>query len=412
MIIRPRSISLIALAILLALIGIYHVSYPYRNLLGDSRTALHDDINPPAAAATPPPEGKTVSDQPEIPPKLDPESEELLYDHGREDAAKLAEQEDPALPSAAATDVNIPTSTSKPPQPQKPTPGRPNALTPPDQIDWSQFAYLQYVTSPEHLCNSLMLFSTLQHTHSLATRVLLYPSAWGTPTSQFPALDNATSHLLQSAQSTLNITLKPISLITQKGKEQTWESGFTKLLSWNLTEYSRVIMLDSDGTLFTHLDDLFLLPSTPLAIPRAYWLSPDPLPEKTINKYILSAQILVVEPSTVVFGKLMDEVAKKRVNDYDMEVINWVLAAEALVLPHRRLDLLSGEFRRDRSVVGVGDKGKGKGGWDRYLGQTGERWNATMVLEEARYVHFSDWPRPKVRSGFPSATYLTLLTYL
>ena len=147
-------------------------------------------------------------------------------------------------------------------------------------------------------------------------------------------------------------------------------------------------MFDNDATVLKHMDHLFLLPPTPLALPRAYWLGPDPLPEKTINKYILSAQLLVITPDPVVFAALMDSVHSKGTNDYDMEILNWVLGPVALVLPHRALNLLSGEFRREHKP--------GFKGYDRYLGFTAESWNARKVLDEAYYVHFSDWPNPKV----------------
>jgi len=136
------------------------------------------------------------------------------------------------------------------------------------------------------------------------------------------------------------------------------------------------------------MDHLFLLPPTPLAIPRAYWLGPDPLPEKTINAYKFSAQLLVVTPDPVVFAALLDAVSSKGPNDYDNEILNWVLGPVALVLPHRALNLLSSEFRQEHRP--------GYKGYDRYLGITGESWNATKVLGEAYYLHFSDRPRPKV----------------
>lgn len=148
------------------------------------------------------------------------------------------------------------------------------------------------------------------------------------------------------------------------------------------------MMFDNDATVLKHLDHLFLLPPTPLALPRAYWLLPDPLPEKTVNKYILSAQLLVITPDPVVFDALVEAVRNKGRNDYDMEIINWVLGPMAMVLPHRALNLLSGEFR--------GEHKPGYKGYHRYLGITGEPWDAKKVLDETYYVHFSDWPRPKV----------------
>lgn len=44
--------------------------------------------------------------------------------------------------------------------------------------DWSQFAYSQYVTNPDYLCNSVMAFEALDRLGSKAARVLMYPSDW------------------------------------------------------------------------------------------------------------------------------------------------------------------------------------------------------------------------------------------
>lgn len=43
-------------------------------------------------------------------------------------------------------------------------------------IDWSRFAYTQYVTNTEYLCNSVMLFEILHRLGSKADRLMMYPS--------------------------------------------------------------------------------------------------------------------------------------------------------------------------------------------------------------------------------------------
>jgi hypothetical protein len=70
-------------------------------------------------------------------------------------------------------------------------------------------------------------------------------------------------------------------------------------------------------------------------------------------------------------------------HDYDMDILNKVFGASTLVIPHRKYDLLTGEFRSDV------DK------HEAYLGSPTEIWNARDVLAEAKFVHFSDWPLPK-----------------
>jgi hypothetical protein len=43
-------------------------------------------------------------------------------------------------------------------------------------IDWSQFAYTQYVTDGQYLCNAVMIFEALNRLGSRPDRLLLYPS--------------------------------------------------------------------------------------------------------------------------------------------------------------------------------------------------------------------------------------------
>ena len=43
-----------------------------------------------------------------------------------------------------------------------------------------------------------------------------------------------------------------------------------KLSAFGAVEYDRVIHLDSDITLLQHMDELFFLPATTIAMPRAY----------------------------------------------------------------------------------------------------------------------------------------------
>ncbi|KAL7266261.1 hypothetical protein RUND412_011202, partial [Rhizina undulata] len=152
--------------------------------------------------------------------------------------------------------------------------------------------------------------------------------------------------------------------------------SFTKLLSFNQTEYQRVLLLDSDSTVLKPMDELFLLPSTPLAMPRAYWLNP-----QAGDRVQMSAQLLLIEPSAFEFSRIQKAFESTGKNDYDMEIVNDLYKDDCMVIPHRKYNLLTGEFK------GVNHS--------RYLGNLEERWNATKVLGEAKFLHFSDWPFPK-----------------
>lgn len=51
------------------------------------------------------------------------------------------------------------------------------------------------------------------------------------------------------------------------------------------------------------------------------------------------------------------------------------------MLPHRQYDLITGEMRQENHAP--------------FLGSKEAEWNVTRVMEDVKFVHFSDWPFPK-----------------
>ncbi|OQE37072.1 hypothetical protein PENCOP_c010G00097 [Penicillium coprophilum] len=240
---------------------------------------------------------------------------------------------------------------------------------PTDALDWSRFAYSQYVTNTPYLCNSVMLFETLDRLESKADRIMMYPSEF-LPNEN----DNGTqSRLLRKARDEYKVKLVPIEIQSRSGGDSTWAESFTKLLAFNQTQYDRVLSLDSDATMLQHMDELFSMPPCPLALPRAYWLSP--------NERVLTSALLLIQPSHFEFDRIMKSIDASGRSDYDMEIMNRLYGDSALILPHRPYTMLTGELRND-------DHSK-------YLGNSNETWNPDKVLKEAKFVHFSDWPVPK-----------------
>ncbi|KXS97150.1 hypothetical protein AC578_3073 [Pseudocercospora eumusae] len=236
---------------------------------------------------------------------------------------------------------------------------------PEQHIEWSQYAYCQYVTTTEYLCNSIMIFESLQRLGSKASRILLYPKEW--------AQDSNTEEgrLLLKARDELGVVLKAIEVQHFDG-EKTWADSFTKLLAFNQTEYKRVLSLDSDATVLQSMDELFLVPSAPVAMPRAYWIE---------DKPTLSSQLVLVEPSTFEMNRVLEAFQHRSPSDYDMEIVNDLYGKDCIIIPHRRYDLLTGEFRnRDHHL---------------YLGSKEEIWDPEVAYNEAKFLHFSDWPFPK-----------------
>ncbi|TVY38052.1 Glucose N-acetyltransferase, partial [Lachnellula occidentalis] len=234
-------------------------------------------------------------------------------------------------------------------------------------VVWSRFAYVQYVTTPGYLCNAVMIFEALHRMGSRPDRLLMYPSTYSLDKSS-----KMEGFLLLKARDEFGVTLVPIDVLTNKDLSyQQWASSYTKLLAFNQTTHSRLLLLDSDATLLAPLDELFLTPPSRTSMPRAYWL-PTPM---------LASHIILLTPSATDFSLLLTAISHAKLGVYDMEIVNAVYGNDCLVLPHRPYALLSGEFR----------------GWnhDRYVQGGDGAWDVGEVIREAKYVHFSDDPRPK-----------------
>ena len=108
-------------------------------------------------------------------------------------------------------------------------------------VNWSDFAYCQYVTNEAYLCNSLMIFESLVRLEAKADKLMLYPEEWIVG-------DNSNAgKLLAKARDEYDVVLQPIHIQRFAG-EPTWAESFTKLLAFNQTQYKRVLSLDSDAT--------------------------------------------------------------------------------------------------------------------------------------------------------------------
>lgn len=263
-------------------------------------------------------------------------------------------------------------------------------------VDWQRFAYSLYATDAHSLCNALLVFDSLKRLGTRADRVLLYPKQWDTVVSSHT---DRTSQLLTKARDQYKVNLLPIGLLGQDGAtlpgegldvESNWDASITKLRAFELTPYKRVMHLDADMTILRNLDHLFLLPSAPVAMPRAYWADvPSPDPNQS-QPWPLTSLLLLLEPSRAEFNNLLSTLTGWRTNPnvtnhgdgkkYDMDLLNYHFGSSALVLPQRPYALLTAEFRSDDHRTYLGPGGK---------------WDAQAVLDEAALVHFSDWPLPK-----------------
>lgn len=96
----------------------------------------------------------------------------------------------------------------------------------------------------------------------------------------------------------------------------------------------------------------------------------------------MSSQMMLIQPSEFEFTRVMNATDYAESDDYDMEIVNYLYKDSALIIPHRPYAVLTGEWRSKKHTE--------------YLGNTIERWDPVKIFKEAKYLHFSDWPIPKV----------------
>jgi hypothetical protein len=75
------------------------------------------------------------------------------------------------------------------------------------RTNWSRFAHIQYVTTPEYLCDSVMLLERLQIPRAKASRLMLYPREWDVDgmSGDFPVAE-----LVLKASEEFGVELMPI----------------------------------------------------------------------------------------------------------------------------------------------------------------------------------------------------------
>lgn len=285
---------------------------------------------------------------------------------------------DTFIPSSPIPHFCPPQNSTRSHIPTSPKPG----LYPFNEPDWKRFAWFQYATTPAYLCNSLMILDSLDHLETRAEKVLVYPNEWDSN-----PVDRRVPALLQKAREKYKPQLMPVNVKSVVGKtdandSRTWAETFVKLLVFNQTGYDRVISLDSDTVVLKNMDELFFLPRATVAMPRAYWIKQKP--------GLLASIMVVVEPSHREWTRVEQAIINRKEGEFDMEILNSLYNTTALILPHRTYGLLTEALRNNDIDERTG-----------YLGNPEEGWDARRVVEEAKFVHFSDWPVPKpwVKAG-------------
>ncbi|SCW03669.1 LAFE_0G15566g1_1 [Lachancea fermentati] len=139
-------------------------------------------------------------------------------------------------------------------------------------IDWNSFAYVNYVTDEDYLCNTLLQFRALKQGGTKAKLLLLISDDM--LNDEEVSKKDRTTKLLDNLRDIApnQVIIRPVQNILKPNDFTPWGKSFTKLLVFNQTDFDRVVYLDNDATVRDTMDELFFLPSyIKFAAPVTYW---------------------------------------------------------------------------------------------------------------------------------------------
>ena len=84
------------------------------------------------------------------------------------------------------------------------------------EVDWTRFAYIQYVTNTDYLCNSVMLFEALHRLDSKPDRLMMYPDYFSVADDD----NSREAELLRIARDRYEVKLKPIQVQSRNGGDR------------------------------------------------------------------------------------------------------------------------------------------------------------------------------------------------
>ena len=109
-----------------------------------------------------------------------------------------------------------------------------------------------------------------------------------------------------------------------------------KLYVFKLTQYDRVLFMDSDSMPLRNMDHMFMFPDAPIVAPCSYW-EPEQQPK-------LTAWIILIQPNNDSFDRLIKRASEKP-GQTEMDTLNDVFRDEMLLLPSY-YGLLNSEWER------------------------------------------------------------------
>lgn len=165
---------------------------------------------------------------------------------------------------------------------------------------------------------------------------MFYPSSWD-PSEVDAVTQSPTpiARLLQTAEKKSYVELQPLDALSQTPNSK-WTDQYLKLLAFNLTSLSRVVVLDPTSLYLQNMDELFLFPKAPVAIPHIY----------TGSNWSYSTQIMLVTPSISTFDTINNLLDSANDTTTDFSLLMQAIPVSTITrIPQRPYLLLSSSLR-------------------------------------------------------------------
>ncbi|KAJ3077351.1 hypothetical protein HDU98_000001 [Podochytrium sp. JEL0797] len=237
-------------------------------------------------------------------------------------------------------------------------------------------AYAFYATDENYACSAIVAVTKLLETYpnGRIDILLLHLGNLNPDTLQ-------AYHKLSTSYNLLDVEIKlDESLVI--GFHEYYRFCLAKIYVFTLTQYDRVVVMDSDGFPLRNLDHLFDTPmGTPVAGAQMYWG----------NKEWFTSAFMVVEPSLEVFEELKAKVQENPAEkeNLDMDLLNVVMKGRSGLLDPEYCCLNSHWETQDASVFGTDDLVElyEKRCYYLHYAAVGKPWWYRLKMEESYWFH-------------------------
>jgi hypothetical protein len=213
--------------------------------------------------------------------------------------------------------------------------------------------------------------------------MMFYPADWALDEKDSNSNKlTARARLLRSAKEAYFVQLTPLEVLGANHPERSlWRGSYTKLLAFGLIEYNRVLVISPDSTVLKNLDELFLFPPAPVAMPYVY------RPGSALLSYEYSSQLFLVEPAEDSFASIKEAIREKGADSNDLDILSTVTHRKPLRLPQRPYHFPTSEFRRHSHTEYITDR------------NISETWDPERMMGEAKVLQFDDnVPKPWIKA--------------